>query len=262
MRFCDIPPLYGVGAGVAMGRGYWPPPLLPLIPCPEPEPQRPPQQPPQQQPSQQPQPNPPPPQSYVGTYYHLGFPLLVGANVRVVWNAYLGTRIFPSTDTIALQFQYYPNTSARPRIFATTTNPFIDTFLRQYIDDRGSVYVVVDPPPIGYSMDIIQLLYYNQSWIVACYEVNFPNVTLLYDGNAAPDDLRFILQNREEKLKEFYDTEFVGFGSFTCNNNHLIIHLAPAEAYIQPAYLSFPNIYIRPFSNNAYCMLIDPLRGG
>jgi hypothetical protein len=175
----------------------------------------------------------------------------------------MGTYTFPSTNPIALHWQYYPDMLSRPRVFATTTNPFIDTYLKSYIDNRG--WVIVDPDPPIIDSGVMQLWYHNQRWLVACYQVSFPNAPLLSAGATTPDDLRFILQNREERLTAFYDTEFMGFGSFTCHFTvfALTMHLAPTEVYIQPAdNPSFLNIYIRPSDNNAYCMLIDPIRGG
>jgi len=229
------------------------PPLPPPVNYP-PRPQHPPQQPPKQ-----PLPNPPPPRARVETRYYLSFPLLVGTNVTVVWDNIWSVHLFPSPNPVALQWQYYPNRSSRPRILASTTNPFIDTFLRPYVDYRGRVAVGIDPLPTRYPADIIQLRYFKQRWVVVCHEVSFPNVSLP-SGNATPDEFRSILQNRKEKLVELYDTEFSGFGSFTYRD--LIMHLAPAEVYIQHAFAVLPNIYIRPFDNNAYCMLIDPIRGG
>jgi hypothetical protein len=226
----------------------WPPLPYPLFSSPP------------QQPPQQPPPNPPPPRAYVETSYYLSFPPFVGANVSVFWTA-LNDYILPSPKPIALQWQYFPTRYARPRILTTTTNPRIYTSLKPIVDDFGSVYVDTDPgiPNPPNPLIVMQFLYHDRRWIVVCHEVYFPPVPLPWDG-ATPNDYRLALQNREEKLVVFYDSALEGLGSFT--HRHLTIQLTPKEAFIQYTFQPFPDYYIQPSDNNAYCMFIDPLRRG
>jgi hypothetical protein len=144
------------------------------IPCPPPRPQQPPQQPP---------PKPPPPQAYVETSYHLSFPPFVGAKVKVFW-ADLNDYIFPSSRPSSLQWQYYPTRYARPRIFTTTTNPMLHTYLRPIVDDLGEVYVAINseipnPPDL---LIVMQLLYHDQDGLLLF--MKFISLLFLHHGMA------------------------------------------------------------------------------
>ncbi len=246
---CWVPPLYGVGAGVAMVRGYWPPPQMPPVGCPPPRPQRPPQQPP---------PNPPPPpQVYVETRYYLSFPPFIGVNVKI-FHVPRNKYIFPSSEPIVLSWRYYPALDARPEIAATTPNSLIYTMLRPFIDERGQVFIILDPgiPRPPHPLIVIQFLYDNRRWIAVAHEVYFPPVP--DPGRATPNNYRLALQNRKEKLVAFYDSAIEGLGSFTCSD--LTIHLTPDSAIIPYFIYPQPEYYIQPTSSPAYCMFIAPWR--
>jgi len=226
------------------------PPLPPPINYP-PQPQQPPQQPP---------PNPPPPKASVEKRYFLSFPVFVGVNVKV-FSSRTNRYLLPSPEPIALQWQYYPTIYARPRILTTTTNPWIATSLRPFVDDFGRVHIDIDPdiPNPPDPLLIVQFLFHEQRWIAVLHEVYFPPVPLPREG-ATPNYYRLALQSRTEKLVVFYDSAIHGLGSFT--HRHLTIHLTPTEAFIQYTFNPYPEYYIQPTNSPAYCMFIDPLRRG
>lgn len=238
-----IPFLYGVGASVAMMRGYWPPPQMPPVACPPPRPQRPPQQPP---------PNPPPPRASVGIRYFLSFPPFVGVNVKV-FSSEINDYILPSSKPIALQWQYYPQHDARPRIFAETANPLIATNMRPREDEYGRMYVFPDLPvpyPPLY-LNVAQFLFHEQRWIVVIHEVYFPRMP--DPERATPQDYRLAMENRTEKLIMFYDSAIHGLGDV----GYLGIFLTPEVALID-SHLVPPPYRIQPTSSPAYCMHIRP----
>lgn len=243
-----IPFLYGVGASVALIRGYWPPPQIPPVACPPPNPQRPSPPPPQQ-------PQPPPTQAYVEVRYYLSFPTFVGVNVKI-FNVPANKYIFPSSKPIAMNWRYFPALDARPKVVSTISNPLIYTYLRPFADHTGGIHVDIDPglPYPSSTLIVIQFLYQNQRWVIVCHEVYFPPVP----SNATANDYRIALRNRTEKLIAFYDSALEGFGSFRCSD--LTIHLTLDTAIIPYFIYPQPEYYIEPTGSPAYCMFIAPWR--
>jgi len=237
-----IPFLYGVGAGVAMVREYWPPPLYPPVACPPPQPQRPPQRPP---------PNPPPPQASVEIRYFLSFPSFVGVNVKV-FSSEINDYIIPSSEAIALQWQYYPQHDVRPRIFTNTQNRLIATNMRPREDEYGRLYVFPDLPvpyPPLY-LNVAQFLFQQQRWIVMVHEVYFSRMP--DPEQATPQDYRLAIENRKERLVLFHASAIHGLGDV----EYLGIFLTPEEALINS--LGHLPYRIQPTGSPAYCMFIHP----
>jgi len=262
-----IPFLYGVGASVAMRRGYWPPPQMPPVACPPPRPQRPPQQPP---------PNPPPHIHYYREYYELLIPPMLAFNmtVRGVAEYPTGDReyttILPTNATLMLSWRSSPMYDACPQIIATTANRYIYTdlkslknlfstcrsrvvfpwrdiditFHRYDVDWEGNVIM------LDIALYVFQLLYFSQRWLVAVYEIVIPPQP---PGPITPEYLRNKLNNRRERLYLFYDSEIDGFGTVFTNiggygasvyQSHAVLYLNGQVAYT-----------LRPTSNIAYFML-------
>jgi len=221
------------------------PPLPPPINYP-PRPQQPPLPHPQQQ-----QQNPPPPRARVENRYFLSFPSFVGVNVKV-FSSEINDYILPSSEPIALQWQYYPQHDARPRILTATVNPLIATRLRPRADEFGRLYVFPDLP-VPYPplpLVVAQFLFHQQRWIVVIHEVYFPRMP--NPERATPQDYRLAIENRTEKLITFWDSAIHGLGGV----EHLGIYLTPEVALIHAFRL--PQYHIQPTSSPAYCTHISP----
>jgi len=246
-----IPFLYGVGAGVAMRRGYWPPPTIPPVACPPPQPQRPPQQPPPNLP-----PDPPPPRASVQISHFLCFPPLVGVNVEVFEAVYetpgsdptYSSKILPSLKPIALRYRTLLYNPVNPTIFATMINPLIHTGLRPRTDRLGVVMIRGDQilPFTSGRFIVAQLLFHNQRWIVAIHQVSFPSTP--QPQHATLEDYRLAIENRREQLVMFYDSALQGLGPVSYSP--ITIDLTPKTAIIRSLFA------IRPTSSPAYCMYI------
>jgi hypothetical protein len=182
----------------------------------------------------------------------LSFPSFVGANVKV-FSSEANGYILPSSNPIALQWQYYPTHHARPRIFTATINTMIATSLRPREDEFGKLYVFPDLP-VPYPplhLNVAQFLFHQQRWIVVVHEVYFPRMP--DPERATPQDYRLAIENRTEKLVMFYDSAIHGLGDV----EYLGIYLSPEVALID-AYLVPPSYRIQPTSSPAYCMFIRP----
>jgi hypothetical protein len=229
--------------GVAYNCGNisgWPPLPYPLFSSPP------------QQPPQQPPPNPPPPGASVEIRYFLSFLPFVGVNVKV-FSSEINDYILPSSKPIALQWQYYPQHSAHPRIFAETANSLIATNLRPRGDEYGRLYVFPDLP-VPYPplpLVVAQFLFHEHRWIVVIHEVYFPRMP--DPERATPQDYQLAIENRTEKLVMFYDSLIHGLGDV----EYLGISLTPEVALID-SHLVPPPYRIHPTSSPAYCMFIRP----
>jgi hypothetical protein len=263
-----IPFLYGVGASVAMIRGYWPPPQIPPVACPPPRPQQPPQQPP---------PNPPPPQiHYYREDYDLFIPPMLAfhMNVHGVVQYPTGdreyTKILPGNASLMLGWRSFPMYDACPEVITTTTNQYIHTDLKslkdlfstcrsgvvfpwgdisityhRYTADWEGNYIMLD-----IVLYVFQFVFFSQNWFVAVHKIEIPP---LPPGPITPEYLRNKLNNRRERLYLFHDSEADGFGTVFTN-------IDGYGAFVNPSYaVLYHNSQIaytlQPTSNIAYFML-------
>jgi len=210
-----------------------------------------------QQPPQQPPPNPPPPRASVEIRYYLSFPPFVGVNVEV-FSSEINDYILPSSKPIALQWQYYPQHVARPRIVTNTVNSLIATNMRPREDEFGRLYVFPDlPVPYPpYPLVVAQFLFHQQRWIVVIHEVHFPRIP--NPERVTLHDYRLAIENRTEKLVMFYDSAIHGLG--VINDHPVAIILTPEVALIGNS--APPRYRIQPTGSPAYCMFIPSLSCG
>jgi len=263
-----IPFLYGVGAGVAMVRGYWPPPTGLIVACPPPQPQRPPQQ--QQQ-------NTPPPHTH---YYMEQYDLLIPPMLAFNMNVYgmvdyptgdrKYTEILPGSADLMLGWRSFPMYDACPQVIATATNQHIHTDLKSLknlfstcrshvvfpwrdisiishahtVDEEGNIIM------LDIALYVFQFVFFSRSWVVAVYEINIPHHPAI---SISPESLRQKLNNRRERLYLFHDSEIDGSGVVFTNVGGYDASVYPSHAVL---YRNHQIAYtLQPTSDIAYFML-------
>lgn len=185
------------------------------------------------------------------------FPSVVAFNMDIYFHDWDGVKkILPAREPIWLGWKYFPHKHACPQIQSVTTNPYINTELRQIKYDQPCYYNrngIQDAQPMFLS--VLQLAFINQRWILAVHEVDFP----FFGYYPTEEDLKNAYNNRKERLVNFYDSQLSGLdivygGKYLTQNVLVSLHVSHANILIEDA-LSL--LYtLQPTSNSAYTMFI------
>lgn len=227
-----------------------PPDIIPVVPYP-PKPVKP----PKKQEGKHPQ------AGFNLPRFYLLFPSVVAFNMDIYFHDLNGVKkILPASEPIWLMWKYFPNRNACPQIQSVTTNPYVDTELRQIKYAQpcyyGSNWVQYDVQPRFLS--VLQLAFINQRWILAVHEVDLP----LPGYYPTEEDLKNAYNNREERLVNFYDSQLNGLdtvygGKYLTKDVLASLHVSHADILLIGASgISYPLYTVQPTSNSAYAMFI------
>lgn len=190
--------------------------------------------------------------------FDLLFASVVAFNMDIYFHDFDGVRkILPASEPIWLEWKYFPNNHACPKIRSVTTNPYVNTELRQikyyqpcYYDRNG----IQDAQPRFLS--VLQLAFINQRWILAVHEVDFP----FFGYYPTEEDLKNAYNNRKERLIYFYDSWLNGLdivygGKYLTKNVLVSLHVSHADILLSGDVI-YPLYTVQPTSNSAYAMFI------
>ncbi|ADO45284.1 hypothetical protein Hydth_0888 [Hydrogenobacter thermophilus TK-6] len=193
------------------------------------------------------------------------FPSFVAFNMDIYFHDWDGVKkILPASEPIWLGWKYFPNKNACPQIQSVTTNPYVNTELRQIKYDQPCYYGrngIQDAQPRFLS--VLQLAFINQRWILAVHEVDFP----LLGYHPTKEDLKNAYNNRKERLVNFYDSQLSGldivYGGESETKNVLVsLHVSHADILLSSRDgISYPLYTVQPTSNSAYAMFIHTRSG-
>lgn len=202
---------------------------------------------------------------------YLLFPSVVAFNMDIYFHDWDGVKkILPASEPIWLMWKYFPNKNACPQIQSVTTNPYVNTELRQIKYDQPCYYGkngFQDAQPRFLS--VLQLAFINQRWILAVHEVDFPFLGFY----PTEEDLKNAYNNRKERLVNFYDSQLSGldivyggkivYGGESETKNVLVsLHVSHADILlISRDGISYPLYTVQPTSNSAYAMFMFSYMG-